>query len=395
MHKFLLVDTLFCVFVCFLLISAYLYYYVNEYSSARDGHGNFEAVTSRHLNGQLFPVAAIPAQANNLNENLKVGGVNDVPVGHDFRGISIHRAVEYGSPLPNRFPKRTPVVMIQSKLSSAVYERMLQLPMFTCNITELEDYKMHKAVDYPQSRATHFYHEGYFHSMLSREPILSRNPRSGAEFQKPPIDLFLSSFYESLRRVNDELFERLRDRLLASALEREPTTPTNDVCGVLASWLGRGHLFGDLSVQVHYGSHIGGSELFWHCDAENSLLHFAITIRGTRTLHSKRCRTETGTPEDVLEEQRAGDVYLSSSSLMNHAPEYPATTWDTRIVAIQARILYNTTDLKSFRKLKTDAGWMALTTILSATLSTADFRVPSMEQVEEVLREAKEVTGIE
>jgi hypothetical protein len=389
MHKFLLVDTLFCVFVCFLLISAYLYYYVNEYSSARDGHENFKAITSRHLNGQLSPVAVVSDQASNLINHLKVE-VNDAPVGHDVSGINIQRAVEYGSPLPNKFPKRTPVVMIRSKLSPAVYERMLQLPMFTCNITELEDYKMHEAVDYPQSRATHFYHEGYFHSLLSREPILSRNPRSGAEFQKPPIDLFLSSFYESLRRVNDELFERLRNKLLTSALEREPIAPTNDVCGVLASWLGRGHLFGDLSVQVHYGSHIGGSELFWHCDAENSLLHFAITIRGTRTLHSKRSRTETGTPEDVLEEQRAGDVYLSSSSLMNHAPEYPETTWDTRIVAIQARILYNTTDLKSFRKLRTDAGWMALTNILSSTLSTADFRIPSIEQVEEVLKEGSE-----
>jgi hypothetical protein len=59
-------------------------------------------------------------------------------------------------------------------------------------------------------------------------------------------------------------------------------------------------------------------------------------------------------------------------------------------VAIQARILYNTTDLKSFRKLRTDAGWMALTNILSSTLSTADFRIPSIEQVEEVLKEGSE-----
>ena len=35
-------------------------------------------------------------------------------------------------------------------------------------------------------------------------------------------------------------------------------------------------------------------ELFWHNDAENSLLHLGISISGTRILHSKRANTESG-----------------------------------------------------------------------------------------------------
>lgn len=31
-----------------------------------------------------------------------------------------------------------------------------------------------------------------------------------------------------------------------------------DVCGLLSDWIGKGYLFSDLSVQLHYGSAIKG-----------------------------------------------------------------------------------------------------------------------------------------
>jgi hypothetical protein len=154
--------------------------------------------------------------------------------------------------------------------------------------------------------------------------------------------------------------------------------------------------FSDLSVQIHWGSHIGkqthGDELFWHSDAENSLLHFCVTIRGSRTLHSMRALTEEGKVREVLEEQRPGDMYLSSSALMRHAPEYPATFgYGERIAAIQARFLYLTEELKAFRQTVGGdmSGWTSLTHILADTLSTAKIVSPSIAHIDDILKERR------
>ena len=89
---------------------------------------------------------------------------------------------------------------------------------------------------------------------------------------------------------------------------------------------------------------------------------------------------------DHLEEQIAGDVYLSSSTLMNHAPEYPDVDWNNRIIAVQGRILYTNQQLKSFRDLRTDAAWNSLTEILSNTLSKAQLIIPKMNNIEDILQ---------
>lgn len=91
---------------------------------------------------------------------------------------------------------------------------------------------------------------------------------------------------------------------------------------------------------------------------ENSLLHFGkfiefntfmsfsvilvvnwlitgISVRGSRILHQKRSIQTNSKVQDMTEDQVAGDLYLSSSSLVVHAPEYPNVTWEHRIIAIQ------------------------------------------------------------
>ena len=128
-------------------------------------------------------------------------------------------------------------------------------------------------------------------------------------------------------------------------------------------------------------------ELFWHNDAENSLLHFGMSIHGTRILHSKRAKTPSGIVNDILDTQSPGDVYLSSSTLVNHAPEYPNATWDQRIIAIQARILYNTSDLKLFRSIHSEQGWMELTNIIANTLSASTLIIPTLSDIQQVMKE--------
>ena len=199
---------------------------------------------------------------------------------------------------------------------------------------------------------------------------------------------FIRAFYESFRRVNKNTFALLQQRLHASALTRHPLYPANDTCGRVASWLQRDLHFSDLSVQIHFGpAWIKGAELFWHNDAENSLLHFGVTLLGHRVLHSMRAATASTSPVEVREEQSPGDVYLSSSALMNHAPEYLPCDYSNRTVAIQARFMYSTEELKLLRQQRTAAGWDALTDAIALTLSETDLALPNMNDVDAVLKE--------
>lgn len=295
--------------------------------------------------------------------------------------------IEYGGMMSNG--KRSPLVMIRSNLSSPVHKLLLNQDLFQSNEEDLPTvHKLYKAVDYVRAKDTHFYYEGYFHSLMTPDSILSRNPRSGQEFQKPAAKPVIRAFYESLRRLNNVTFSLLQQRLYSSAVSRSPNDPSLDVCGMLSDWILQGRLFSDISVQLHYGSHIHGNQLFWHSDAENSLLHFGLTLSGYRILHSKRAKAETAADiTEVLEDQLPGTVYLSSSTLMNHAPEYPANTWEERIIAMQARIMYTTAQLKQFRAVRTDESWAALTRTLSETLSQATLNLPTVDDIQTVLSE--------
>lgn len=90
-------------------------------------------------------------------------------------------------------------------------------------------------------------------------------------------------------------------------------------------------------------------------------------------------------PIEVREEQNPGDVYLSSSTLMRHAPEFFDTDYSTRVIAIHARFLYTSADVDHFRRVRTKESWDKLTNILANTLAASKLRIPSLAQVEERL----------
>lgn len=217
---------------------------------------------------------------------------------------------------------RTPSIMIRSEIGPSLLDRFQHLPMFTCPEPELESFGMNQAVDYPK-RKQHIYHEGYYHTQFHSKPIFSRNPRSGVDFMKPAAGEFLNSFYEAMRKANKKIFDELSAQLWQSALTRSAESPEQDICGQLSRWVSDGFHFSDLSIQIHYGTAINNEQLFWHSDAENSLVHLGLTVRGKRVLHSKRAEHPDALVEEVTEEQRPGSLYLSTSTLMNHAPEYP------------------------------------------------------------------------
>ena len=233
--------------------------------------------------------------------------------------LTLH-SIQFGIFL--KAPIRTPSVMIRTEIGPALLQKFQSLPMFSCPEPDLESFGMNQAVDYPRS-PKHVYHEGYYHTLLTQKSQFSRNPRSGVDFQKPAAGEFLCYFYETMRRVNKALFTNLSNQLWQSALSRNPDNPEMDICGLLSKWIAGGFHFGDLSVQIHYGTAISHDQLFWHSDAENSLLHLCLTVRGRRWLHSKRAASAEEMVQEVLEEQSPGSLYLSTSALINHAPEYP------------------------------------------------------------------------
>eukprot|EP00956_Cyclotella_meneghiniana_P019832 scaffold34498_cov23-Cyclotella_meneghiniana.AAC.1 len=85
--------------------------------------------------------------------------------------------------------------------------------------------------------------------------------------------------------------------------------------------------------------------------------------------------------EEVFETQKPGNVYLSSSTLMNHAPQFFDTDYKSRVIAIHARILYTSAEVNHFRKVRTKQSWDKLTSILADTLAAADLSVPTLAQI--------------
>lgn len=51
---------------------------------------------------------------------------------------------------------------------------------------------------------------------------------------------FLRCFYESFRRLNQEMFNKLSSQLYESAKQRFPLDPMQDCCGILAYWIENG-----------------------------------------------------------------------------------------------------------------------------------------------------------
>ena len=192
----------------------------------------------------------------------------------------------------------------------------------------------------------------------------------------------------AFRHINREIFNALKHELMVGSSYN--STKREDVCYLLATWIDKGKHFADLSIQIHYGQGNDSklrSGAAWHKDAENSLLHFAVTLRGERVLHSKRIHEislREGNPEptEVLEKQIPGSIYLSSSTLMYHAPQFFDTNYDSRVIAIHARILYTNAEIDHFRSVRTRDSWEKLTSILADTLSRAQLQLPTLEQVE-------------
>lgn len=226
----------------------------------------------------------------------------------------------------------------------------------------------------------HIYYEGYAHAKWASRntPVLSMNPRFGVDYEKPAAPSELMAFAEALRRVNSPLLDALSRRL--AALESP--------CGMaLARLIQEGDVFADLAIQQHWGSDEPG---IWHNDGVNSLMHFALSVRGSRALLSEFSKTSD--PAANLQVRRddmgQGDCYLTTPALFSHAVQYhDAPTYESRIIAVQFRLLGTITKLGAL-ECRGSPEWLKVSEVINEVLRGAGaLALPTQALLESVLEE--------
>jgi hypothetical protein len=137
------------------------------------------------------------------------------------------------------------------------------------------------------------------------------------------------------------------------------------------------------------------------------MLHMALSIRGTRILHSlfpppgpdaplpAKCESPSKREvkpaeisegdEQHMDWQSAGDLYVSSPFAFLHAVEYPECSWENRIVAVQCRFLLREGDFEALYDVAEE--WHLAMARLTAVLHSSNIVVPSLAQVHDAERE--------
>lgn len=278
--------------------------------------------------------------------------------------------------------ERLEMHMIKGEMNADLLQFFQELPFFNYLESELESNGFEKCVDYPELSESHTYYEGYFHTfppsgLMSSSSI---HPRNGRMFDKPAAPIELRSFYSVLRSKNHAFFDHLVVNLSGSK---------NETSRCLVNWITHGKVFSDIAVQIHFGQDItnGIQNEGYHNDSVNSILHLALSVRGTRSLNSKRWhrnRNLKKSPQVFIDKQTAGCFYLSSPTFFPHTVEYfDAPNYGSRIVAVQSRFLLLSDDLVQMRLLRSesDANWIEMAAIIAQTLREAPFLFPTLEEV--------------
>jgi len=129
--------------------------------------------------------------------------------------------------------------------------------------------------------------------------------------EKPAAPIRLRAFIEAMRRTNAP---RLVEALREAAAE---TVSENKLIAKILQLIEKGRVFADIAVQIHAGQAVGTQDVGWHTDGPNSIIHAALSIAGSRALHSRRHADEQpSTPEETIaEKMQPGDVYVSSPAV--------------------------------------------------------------------------------
>lgn len=278
----------------------------------------------------------------------------------------------YGLRLPN-CKTLAPITFRQACLSPDVIAHMLEADAFTVPAERLSEFGFQRCVDIP-AVPEHVYYEGYWHAAgTERGPVTSLNPRTGVNFPKRASPKPVAAFLEAFRRANATWCNVLRDALTAATAGQTART--------FGELVGKSWHFADLAVQVHYGDGISPVDIAWHRDAPNSFLHMAVSLHGTRALHSLQHKSSqiNASTTQAVDWQKQGDVYVSSPWAVTHGVQYPECTWEDRIIAMQCRFLL--TEELLDRLYDSPEDWNASLEVLTPILATATLTMPTLEDV--------------
>jgi len=223
----------------------------------------------------------------------------------------------------------------------------------------------------------HNYYEGYFHAFPNKGKLKALNPRfdyddPGREIFKLPAPLAIRAFINKLVELNpiDELVEEMPDTLL------------------IKKYLADKKYFRDIAIQMHWGQELPVKHLRWHWDAVNSVIHMGISIRGKREVWQVNQERNSSNLQYEWVFQQEGDYYISSPHGVLHAPRYPESTWDTRIVAIMCRIYFAGEEYMTLEKNLKMESKPALNHI-TKWLHSRTLRTPTHKEVLEEMKNLK------
>eukprot|EP00051_Salpingoeca_urceolata_P028255 m.485875 g.485875 ORF g.485875 m.485875 type:complete len:311 (-) comp24052_c0_seq1:88-1020(-) len=237
-------------------------------------------------------------------------------------------------------------------------------------LTEL-DYR--RNVDYPQL-PEHVYFEGCFHGLKQSKPTESMHPRLGYDVAKAASTRRVRAFLAAVRQCNRGWLMSLASRL-----------PKSKEGLLVRRLIKEGKVFGDVAIQMHAGDPVRPGDLAWHMDAANSILHLALSLRGSRTLHAKPGMGRADTDHEFPQEP--GSVYLSTPFTFMHSVEYHCSKedYDDRIVAVQCRFLCKFADIATLHS-SGDFCNAIMKIVHDHLRHNTTLTLPNLDQVKEALK---------
>ena len=178
-------------------------------------------------------------------------------------------------------------------------------------------------------------------------------------------------------------------RIVEALSDVAKAEPGNRLIGKVLQLIEKGRVFADLAVQIHAGQTVERKDVGWHTDGSNSILHAALSIAGSRSLHSRGHSDahsrgmEEEEEEEFVDPMSPGDVYVSSPATFAHGVSYgQAYRWSKRTIAIQARFLFDgAMEVYGFVEPDEMGDWPGLMRALSSSLAGSPLELPDMSTV--------------
>jgi len=280
--------------------------------------------------------------------------------------------------------KRGPFAIKTGKISDELLELILGDESGCCLLSGREELLQGnggfiEANDYPVDVPgfKRYKVEGFQHGLATHGEVEGLQVRGGFTTKIQPANQLLRSFVRAVIEKNKKLLDHITDAL-------------PEDCSMLRELFSTRRCLSDLAVQISHGDAQGHPNIPLHLDNVNSLLHMAISLKGSRTLL-------IGYPDDRHSvqfslDQSAGCVYLTTPWAFRHGVNWPAQAWEDRAIAVQCRTLMTVEENKQVFS-QISGREEELASCVADVLEQHNLLIPTVKEVmtmsESLLREEK------